>query len=159
MKRTTFTLLFPLLAAIHQSNAATVLTYGDGSISNTGGLIADLLPARFDAALDAAGLVIVVQYDSTLIGLDRVCHVVAGVSSNPADDATARIPMVRAVQTRVVRNDPQAQDDVQRQCTGEAIRSAIRTLTNIPLPNLLPGTTASVRDAIAKPTAKPQIDI
>lgn len=160
MKHTIVSTLFSLLAAVpNWSPAATVLSYGDGSIQNTGGLIADILPTAFDATLNAAGLVIVVQYDSTVIGSDRICHVVAGVSRNPTGDATAHIPALRAVQTRVMRNDPQVEGDIRRQCTGEAIRGAIRALTNIPLSNLLSGATASVRDTPAKPVARLQMDI
>lgn len=144
-------------AVTSTAGAATVASYGDSSIANAGALISDLIPQDLDQVLDAAGLVIVLQYDSTIVAQDRICHAITGVSRHPESDSTAKMPAFRTVHTVVVRNTAADDITVQRQCTAEAIRGAVKTLTGIPIDVLLRGSKASVSDRVQRHLIKPAI--
>ncbi|NKA72576.1 hypothetical protein GO285_01451 [Ralstonia solanacearum] len=144
MKRIAAALVLTLAAGA--SSGITVASYGDNSIPNTADTVSDLVPNDLGQVLDAADLVIVVEYDSTALGSDLVCHATAGISRRPEDDSTARVPALRAVHTVLKRNVMPDDAAYKGKCTVEAVRAAVKTLTEFPVDVLLRGSKASVAD-------------
>lgn len=157
MKR--FSAAFVLTLAASAANGVTVESYGDNAISNTADAVADLIPNDLGQVLDAADLVIVVEYDSTVLGADRICHAVAGVSRRPEGDATARVPALRAVQTLLKRNVVPEDVELKRQCTVDAVRGAVKSLSGFPVDVLIRGSKASVSGPAHPQPAKPALVI
>ncbi|WP_426393947.1 hypothetical protein ACN9M1_09810 [Ralstonia sp. R-29] len=157
MNRIAVTVLLNLLIA-STSHGASVAAYGDSSI-NAGEVIADLISTDFSQVLDTSGLVVVVQYDSTMLGADRVCHAITGLSRRPEPDVTAQVPAFRATHTTLMRNVSAEDGASQRTCMVEAVRGAVKTLTGIPIDVLLRGSKASVSDRAPRQQSKPALVI
>ncbi|MDO3615332.1 hypothetical protein Q3O97_05700 [Ralstonia pseudosolanacearum] len=157
MKRFAAALVLTLAAGA--SRGITVASYGDNSIANTADTVADLVPNDLGQVLDAADLVLVVEYDSTALGSDLVCHAMAGISRRPEGDSTARVPALRAVHTVLKRNVVLDEASSKGKCTVEAVRAAVKTLTEFPVEVLLRSSKASVADRSRRPPAKPALII
>lgn len=157
MKRFAAALVLTLTAGA--SSGITVASYGDNSIPNTADAVADLVPNDLGQVLDAADLVIVVEYDSTALGPDFVCHATAGISRRPESDSTARVPALRAVHTVLERNVVPDDAATKRKCTVDAVRAAVKTLTGFPVDVLLRGSKASVADRSRRQAVKPALII
>lgn len=157
MKRFAAALVLTLAAGA--SRGITVASYGDNSIANTADTVADLVPNDLGQVLDAADLVIVVEYDSTALGADLVCHATAGISRRPEDDSTARVPALRVVHTVLKRNVVPDDAASKGKCTVEAVRAAVKTLTEFPVDILLRGSKASVADRSRRQPVMPALII
>lgn len=157
MKRFAAALFLALTAGA--ASGITVASYGDDSIPNTADAVADLVPADLGQVLDAAGLVIVVEYDSTPLGSDLVCHATAGISLRPEGESTARVPALRSVHTALERNVAPGDAATKRKCMVDAVRSAVKTLTGFPIDVLLRGSKASVSDRSPRQAVKPALVI
>ncbi|MGC8213134.1 hypothetical protein [Ralstonia pseudosolanacearum] len=157
MKRFAAALVLTLAAGA--SSGITVASYGDNSIANTADTVADLVPNDLGQVLDAADLVIVVEYDSTALGSDLVCHATAGISRRPEGDSTARVSALRAVHTVLKRNVVPGDAASKGKCTVEAVRAAVKTLTDFPVEVLLRGSKASVVDRSRQQPVKPVLII
>lgn len=157
MKRFVVSLILSFFtsSAVH---GASVAAYGDNTI-NAGDVIADLISPDFSQVLETAGLVVVVQYDSMVLGSDRVCHALTGVSRRPEPDTTARVPALRAAHTTLMRNVAAEDAASQRKCMTEALRGAVRILTGIPIDVLLRGSKASVSDRVPRNKGGPVLVI
>lgn len=148
-----------LMLAAGASSGITVASYGDNSIANTADTVADLVPNDLGRVLDAADLVIVVEYDSTALGSGLVCHATAGISRRPEGDSTARVPALRAVHTVLKGNVVPDDATSKGMCTVEAVRAAVKTLTEFPVEVLLRGSKASVADRSRRQPIKPALII
>lgn len=158
MKHIAVSLALSCLVTTSAVHGATIAAYGDNTI-NPSDLVADLISQDFSQVLDTAGLVVVVQYDTTMLGSDRVCHAVTGVSRRPDPDVTARVPALRATHTTLMRNVSAEDAASQRRCMTEAVRGAIKILTGIPIDVLLQGSKASVSDRVQRQWGKPALTI
>lgn len=126
-----------VLLSASLSQAAPIYAYGDGEVGDVAALVGSTLTKPFAEVADAAGLALVIQYDHVQIGSDLICHASAGVSSIPADSATARIPGLRVAGARLVRTVGSIDIAIKRDCVQTIVREVARNLMQIPVQELI----------------------